>query len=66
MSHSRITLDPTEDVNTTRYRLFSRAIRVVGGKQLPELQRHFQAEIERVLLDTVDSQSSPDGKIHSI
>ncbi|KAI9691509.1 MAG: hypothetical protein M1822_007580 [Bathelium mastoideum] len=61
MSHSRIALDPTEDVNTTRYRLFSRAIRVIGGKQLPELQRHFQAEIENVLHKVVDSQSSSDG-----
>ncbi|KAL9074039.1 MAG: hypothetical protein Q9157_004529 [Trypethelium eluteriae] len=61
MSHNRIALDPTEDVNTTRYRLFSRAIRVVGGKQLPELTQHFQAWIESVLNEAVDSRQSLDG-----
>lgn len=61
MAHATKDLDPNEQT-AARYRLYSRAIRMAGVDQLPQLQPYLQAKLEEVLGDAVDSRNTIDGE----
>lgn len=64
MSHSKIDLDPDEQINL-RYRLFARAIRINGLSQINALQPYLQARLEDTFAKELAARNT-DGDIDYI
>lgn len=61
MKHTTIDLDPNEQT-AARYRLYSRAIRIVGLAQISALQPYLQARMQETLYKHIDARGSTDGR----
>ncbi|MCJ1248353.1 hypothetical protein MMC30_005570 [Trapelia coarctata] len=60
MKHTTVDLDPNEQT-AARYRLYSRAIRIIGMAQISSLQPYLQARMQETLYRHVDARDSTDG-----
>lgn len=61
MKHSDLSLDPNEQA-THRYRLFSRAIKVIGLAQIASLQPYLQSKLQKALGEMIEAQPSTEGQ----
>jgi len=62
MKHTGINLDPNEQT-AARYRLYSRAIRIIGVAQISALQPYLQARMQETLHKHIGAQDSTDGRV---
>jgi len=61
MKHTTINLDPNEQT-AARYRLYSRAIRIIGMAQISALQPYLQARLQETLHKHIDARDSTNGR----
>lgn len=62
MKHTTVELDPNEQT-AARYRLYSRAIRIIGMAQISALQPYLQARLQEALYRHIDSKNLSNGII---
>ena len=65
MSHTEIEMDPNEQ-SAARYRLFARAIKLIGGSQIATLQPFLQASLAKTVEEAMESHKAVDGEPHII
>ena len=63
MTHTEIELDP-EEQNAARYRLFSRAIKIIGLSQIAHLTPLLQEQMESILGNHLQSKKRNGGILH--
>ena len=60
LTHEKIDMDPNEQT-AARYRLFARAIRVIGLSQIAALQPYLQSRLEKIVSNAMRSRDQVDG-----
>ena len=60
MTHAKKDMDPNEQT-AARYRLFARAIKIIGLSQIAALQPFLQSRLEKTVSDAMRSRGQVDG-----